>query len=98
MADAESLPPSSSGSAETAARRTPRGLCWMLTPGQGCRLGQEPAFTPRLALSLCSSSSPCHGAATLTLISTGLQLTEAERGGSGFFSVCVVTVELVQSF
>lgn len=33
---------SSSGSAEAAARRTLGGLCWMLTPAQGCRLGQEP--------------------------------------------------------
>lgn len=38
---------------------------------------------------------PCHGAATLTLISTGLQLTQAERVVVDFFQP--ITVELAQS-
>lgn len=63
--------------------------CTELQTGAGACLQLQTGFIPMLLF------LPCHGEATLTLISPGLQLTEAE---SRCFSVYVVTVELVKEF
>lgn len=90
VAAKETLPPAALQKQQQGGLLMVSGGCSPLPglqTGAGACLQLQTDFIPKLLF------LSCHGEATLTLISTGLQLTEAD---SRFFSVYVVTVELVQ--